>query len=432
MNYTIRTIACTLALALASSAFAGGVEIKLKDGSRWRGEASDRVQVDFMLQGVQVSMTGKMTKVDDMYIVVNGTFAGRAETRTIFRSDIVSMKTLAGGAADASGMVASADAQPAGESPDITDAASTPIDKNDKSPGVFVLPMSGMVGEGFRSEEIEKLAKHCDEYGPGQIIVLEIESGGGLGIEMEKIHYKIAEIRKRHRVVAWIKEAISAAAATASNCNEIYFYTTGTLGAMTGFNGATGVSLKGEELQKWLRAAGDWMESGGRSRYIAEAMIDDVKLLSYDKDPVTGEVTWHNDLSGEHVLSDEKTNLVFTASTAMDSGFADGIADTPEQLAKLLNMPKWREKDDYGRKIAKEWLPLVDRAKQELPLRGARLQYKGMAEGGRAQLGARIRIIRDVIHWWDLCPNVCLLMGVPPKEVLERELEELQRALARM
>jgi ClpP class serine protease len=430
MHSLTRIIALALSMTIAAAASAGQIEIKLKDGSKWRGQANDTVAIEYLLQGAKVAMEGRVTKVDDLYIVVNGTFAGQAAQKPIFKADIVSMKTIST-AADAGDS-----AVPAANPGETTDASSvstgpaTTINVNDKQVGVFMLPMKGMVGEGFRSNEIKKLAEHCDQYGPGQIIVLEIESGGGLGIEMEQIHYTIAEIRKRHRVVAWIKEAISAAAATASNCNEIYFYTTGTLGAMTGFAG--GVSLQGEELQLWLTSAGNWMESGGRSRYIAEAMIDDEKLLSYDRDPVTGEVTWHNDLSGKVVLSDAKTNLVFTATTAMDSGFADGIADTPEQLAKLLNMPKWHEKDDYGRKISKEWLDTVDKAKAEIPLLFARYSYKGAAEGGKAKLGAQITIIKELIRWWDRCPNVCFLSNVPPKKELERQLEEMKRALARM
>jgi hypothetical protein len=163
-------------------------------------------------------------------------------------------------------------------------------------------------------------------------------------------------------------------------------------------------------------------------------MIDDEVLLSYDKDPETGEVTWHNDLSGKVVLSDAKTNLVFTASTAVDSGFADGIADTNAELAALLNLPegKWNEKSDYGRKIAKEWMSLVERAKEEIPLLAARYDYKGAASGARAKIGVQIGIMKDLIRWWDRCPNVCLLSGVPPKEDLERNIEELKRILARM
>jgi ClpP class serine protease len=426
-----RLLAFTLAMVLVLPATAAQVEIRLKDGSRWRGQVNDQVHVEFNMQGVTVSMEGKLTKVEDLYVQVDGTFAGAKSKKTIFKSDIVNMKTLGAGpgtSADGQAAVTSG-ATGEGELPAPADEA-TPIDKN--APGVFFLPLKGMVGEGFRSEEMNALAKHCDKYGPGQIIVIEIESGGGLAIEMERIHYAIKEIRKRHRMVAWIREAISAAAATAMNCDEIYFTSTGTLGAMTMFAG--GVSAKGEELEKWMNQAARIAELGGRSKYIAWAMIDDEALLSYDKDPETGEVTWHNDLSGQVVLSDAKTNLVFNASSAMDCGFADGIADTKDELAALLNLPggKWNEKDDYGRKISKDWLALVEKAKEEIPLQFARYDYKGAASGAKAKIGVQIGIIKDLIRWWDRCPNVCLLSGVPPKPQLERELEELKRIMARM
>ena len=425
MHRMIRTLAVILTFALTASLLAGQVEIKLKDGSRWRGQVNDIVSLSIHSQGVAVPMDGKVVKVEKDYIVVDGTYAGQAMKKTIFKSDIVSMKTTAAATGEVVADGAAAPTEPTTTDPKV------PVAGNNQM-GVFVLPMKGMVGEGFRSEEVIKLAEHCDKYGPGQIIILEIESGGGLAIEMEKIHATIQEVRKRHRVIAWIKEAISAAAATASNCDEIYFYTTGTMGAMTMFNSGTGESVKGEELQKWLASAGRMFESGGRSPYIAYAMIDDEKMLSYDKDPDTGEVTWHNDMSGEFDLSDDKTNLVFTATTATESKFADGVADSHEELAHLLNLPKWHEKDEYGRKISKEWLDLVDKAKEELPLLAARLQYQKAASGDKAFIGNQIRIFQEVLRWWDRCPNVCFLMGVPDRETLERQLEELRRILARM
>ena len=429
-----KLLVCCLALLIASGAFGKTIEIRLKDGSRWRGTETDHVEVRFLQQGVEVPIEGQLTKVTDLYIVVNGTIGGIAGERLIFRADIVAMKTVKPSSGDSANARPSSGASPTERSSSTatgrSSATASSSKSNEQPMGVFVLPLSGMVGEGFRHNEIEAVAREADKYGPGQIIVLIIESGGGLGIEMEQIHFTLAEVRKRHRVVAWIKEAISAAAATASNCHEIYFTTSGSLGAMTGFAG--GVSLKGEELQQWMDAAGRWMESGGRSRYIAHAMIEDQAMLSYDKDPVTGQVTWYNDLSGEFILSRPGENLVFTASTAVHSGFADGIADTEEELAKLLNLPKWHEISDYGRRIAADWQRTVEKAKAEIPLLAARLNYKGAAGGQISFINSQINIFNELIRWWDRCPNVCFLMGVPPKETLERQLAELRRTRSRM
>lgn len=301
--------------------------------------------------------------------------------------------------------------------------------------GVIVLPLSGMVGIEFRHQEIEAVGKEADRIkeltGISPIIVLDIESGGGLVIEMEKIHQTLVEIRKRHRVVAWIREAISAACATALHCHEIYFRTEGNAGAMTMFAGTRAV--QGEELERWLRTAGDWAEYGGRSRYIAEAMIHEPKLLSYDKDPVTGEVTWYNDLSGEFVLSRAGENLSFTVSTALHSGFADGRADTEEELAKLLDLPAWHEVSDFGRRIHKEWNATIERARVEIPrLFGEYQIIQGSSVASNAQkIRQAITLVEELIRWWDRCPNVCEYeFGIPPKDVLERQLRELKKQLA--
>ena len=49
---------------------------------------------------------------------------------------------------------------------------------------MFVLPLEGGVGQEFRHDEIVELTKYIDKnYGPGQTIVLYINSNGGLVLE---------------------------------------------------------------------------------------------------------------------------------------------------------------------------------------------------------------------------------------------------------
>ncbi len=419
-----RTIVAGLVLTLTATLLAGDpVEIRLKNGTRWKGQLSDHVRLTYQpggAQGAAIEVKGKVVIATEFYVKVETDVAGEIRTRTIFKGDILALETLSGDPlADLRKEAPSPPAKGAGNEP----SRSTKL-------GVFVLPLSGMVGLEFRHEEIEKVAEEADKYGSSQIIVLLIDSGGGTG-EMFPIHDTLKEIKKRHRVVAWIREALSAACATAINCEEIYFMTEGTAGAMTGYKGTQ--ALQGDELDEWLRAARKWMEEGERSPYIADAMITAKSLLSYTKDPHTGEVTFFNDLSGERVLSDEKTNLVFTASAAMDCGFADGIADTEEQLAKLLNLPEWHEISDYGRKVAKDWKATVEQASRDIPRLAARLEYKGTGSGDPTEvLATRIRIYEDLIRWVDRCRNCALMNGVPPKDVLEREVKDMRKQLADM
>ena len=430
-NRTYSLMALISILALATLAFAGqAVEIKLKDGSRWRGEVGSVVQMSYLQQSVQVPLEGKLIKVEPLYIVVEGTVAGSTRQVTVFRSDIVSMKTLSEAAGGET-------PQASAETPKTSGEANVPqksqASKADPTqPGVFVLPMEGMVGMTFRHEEVEKLNEYLDKkYPPGQIVILLINSDGGSSPETTKIGTAIQQMRKKHRVIAWINKAISAGCHTAMYCNEIYFMTQGTCGGVTTWNMGTGQAARGEVLEKILAEFVKVAEENGYSKYVALAMKLNQYMCSYDKDPVTGEVTFYGDLSGQYILSDDKSNLCFNASTALHCGFSDGTADTPEELAKLLNLPKWNEVDDYGRKIAKEWQRTCELAQQEIPLALARYGYKNRGSGDAVVvLGTQVQIIEELIGWWNRCYNVCAMSGLPPKEELERELAELKKQLA--
>jgi hypothetical protein len=412
-----------IAAAIATVALAGApVEMRLKDGSRWKGNIEDTVQLTYLHSGVEVERTGRLVKVTDYYITVETTVAGEMRRQTIFKDDIIRMGKADHDQAPAAG---SSIAETANH-----DASEVPLAD---APGVFVLPLKEMVGLYFRHDEMVAIAEEADKYGPGQIIVLVIDSGGGAVTEMEQIHETLTEIKKRHRVVAWIKKAISAACATAMHCNEIYFMTEGTAGAMTAFNGGTGEAWEGEQLDEWMDRAGNWMEANGRSRYIAEAMIHAPILLSYDRDDETGEVTFYNDLSGNTVLSREEENLVFSSSTARHSGFSDGTADTEEELAALLDLPRWYEKSDYGRKIAQEWFDTVEQAQKDVPLLQQRLGYAGSGSGDPVEImGKRIQIYKEFLRWHSRLGETAQYMGLPPEDYLEREIANMRKELAEM
>ncbi len=426
MKSTLSTIlAGSLLLSIATTAVAGAIEIRLQDGSRWTGELLEQIELTYRQRGVEIETTATLVREAEYFITVETDVAGEIHQLTIFKDDIVRLSTI-GAAVDAVMDVKGAEpTRVRGESR----TRSGDYKADSSRPGVFVLPLKGTVGIEFRHEEIEKIAEEADKYGRGQIIVLVIDSGGGLITEMETIHETMITIKKRHRLVAWVKKAISAACATAMHCDEIYFMTNGTAGAMTAFKGTK--SWSGDELELWLTNAGDWMESGGRSRYIAEAMIHNSKLLSYDKDADTGEVTFYNDLSGETILSRTSENLVFTASNALDCGFSDGTASNEQELAELLDLGEWYEISDYGRRIAKDWQDLVKRGQHELRLLQERLSYAGTGSGDPVEiLGNRIKIYEKFLRWKDRCPPCT--MGMPPKEDLKRQISEMRRDLANM
>ena len=417
-------IGALLLAILTPVASAQNVQIRLSDGSTWRGEIGQTIEVTFMERGVERSMRGALQTVENLYIIVKGKLDLQQQEKTIFRGDLRSIRI----AADTEREARDRDARER-ESTRPRDRQQQPAEDYD-GPGVIVLPLTGPVGINIRHQEIEAVGKKADEIGPGQTIILDIETGGGLVTEMEQIARVIQDIKRRHRVIAWIREAISAGCATAIQCEEIYFRTMGTAGSMTAFAGTQ--SWQGAELQMWMRRAGEWMQEGGRDPRIAHAMIHAPVELSYDKNEATGEVTFYSDLRGRYILSRAGDNLTFTSDNAVHSGFANGVADTKEELAKLLDMPRWHEVTDYGRRIHAEYIQLVERAEADLDIRLQRLRYEGAGTGDQlVVLQRRLQNLRALRRWHDRAPNVAQT-STWPAEQLDEMIRELERQIRRM
>ena len=418
MKYSpLRIFACCFALAIVATALAApSIEIRLKNGSAWRGELNDFVQVKFVEQNVEIQLTGRLVDATKYYIKIDGELG----MKTIFNGDIRSMRTV-----EANDAVEVTPGQKRGP-----DSAAVKETVDDDAPGVFVLPLKGQVGLEFRHDEIKMIGEEADKYGPGQIIVLIINSNGGLVSESELITETIWDLKKRHRVVAWIEKAVSAGCSTAMACDEIYMTTEGTAGSVTTITGNQ-QHVPEDEVQEMIAFFVRIAEEAGRSEHIARAMKLRKFLCSYDKDAQTGEVAFYGDLSGEFVLSDAESNLCFNSSNALHCGFSDGTADTQEDLAKLLDLPRWHEKSDYGRRIAKKWRDTAEKANEEIPRLIARRSYWKTSGSAEERIGALIQINLELIRWIDRAPNVAR-GKLPPKEFLEREVKELRKQLADM
>jgi len=432
----ISFVVLTLCL-LVSAASAQSVNITLKDGSRWRGQVNDTVAVTLLERGVENKYEGTIVRAGDRFITIETMISGASRQKTIFFGDIVTISEL-GAAQEAPRAEAAAPkgnaAKPAAPAtnPDLSskDASASKPAALGRPTGVFYLPLDGGVGDEIRHEEIEMIGKEADKYGPGQIIVLMINTNGGLVLESELIDETIQKIQKNHRVVAWVKKSISAGCSLAMACSEIYFMTEGTAGSVTTVNGSG--SLPEEQVISHIEALVETAKRNGYSEHIARAMKLNKYMCSYDKDPVTGDVTWYGDMSGEFILSDDKSNLCFNSSNAYHCGFAKGIADTEADLARLLDLPEWKEVNDYGRKIAKRWVDTVERAKEEIPKLFARRQYAGTAGDAVERIGKLIRIDEELLRWIDRAPNVALYTYGLQKEPIEREIAEYRKRLADM
>jgi hypothetical protein len=273
---------------------------------------------------------------------------------------------------------------------------------------VFILPMKGMVGAGLRHEEMEKVEKEADKFGPGQIIVLRINSGGGDVTEGDRIVRTLSRIRDKHRLVAWLEEAISGAAFTAFNCREIYFLRVGTMGSITKFSGdGSGgqKSAEGRDLEAWIERVAEVAAAGGHDPQVARAMVYSPIIVSYTKDPKTGKVTFYPDKTGEVILSDEKDNLTFNADSAMACGYINGVADTDEELFKAMQLvPGTFVVNDFGKRTGEGWDRTIEKAKKE---RADITQDLGLLRGGDAKaMQKKIALYQRMQDLWRKAPPV--------------------------
>jgi hypothetical protein len=176
------------------------------------------------------------------------------------------------------------------------------------------------------------------------VVILRINSGGGALAEIEPLIEVIEdEIKPEYRVAAWIESAISAAAMTASICEEIYFMSEGNLGAATGFRqtGSGAEAMGGRELEEVLKIMEGVSDRGQKNPLVMRAMQVPTNLSAdFTSD---GRVVWRNDLEGEHIVATENDILTFDSQTAVKYQYARGVADTKDELMRMMGYSDWVE-----------------------------------------------------------------------------------------
>jgi len=422
MRTSIYTMLIALVIAI-SSVHAEPVQLTLDNGKVWQGEIGQTVIVEYEDRGKRNTIEGELSRATDDYIVVAGEF--------IFIDSIIGLRPDNEiPATDIENVDEDESEATSTESTNTkTEEATTP---GDLPRGVFLLPMEQMVGTYFRPQEIRELVAHIDKnYGPGQIIVLEIDSGGGSVRKWSEIRDVVFEARKKHRIVAWITRAISGAAATGFVCDENYYKTTGELGSITMYSGHIDNVSPDWQLEGWIDELEGVLAKTSRTPLVAGCMVRSRHAFSYDVDKETGEITYYDDTSGEFVLSDRTTNLTMGSAEALHSGLSDGTADTKEELAALLDLDEWVELDPYGVDIANEWWDTLKEFEELFP--ELRREFQGDVEGNtpRARINNQIKAGQEMLKWVKKLGPTGEMMGLDEGNIdrIKRAIENLKHQL---
>jgi membrane-bound ClpP family serine protease len=293
--------------------------------------------------------------------------------------------------------------------------------------------MEGSVGETMRATELKVLVEYIDEnYGPGQVIILKVDSGGGYGDTWSDIKDVIFKVRENHRVIAWIESAISAAAMTVYCCDEMYYTSMGEVGSCTGYRGSPTNPLSPAGQQIMIHEMEKVLARSSRTPYLAACMFRLDKWLTYDKDPLTGEITYYDTVGGEgeYPLS-TGNNITLTANQALKSGLCDGIANTEEELITLLQLEN-AEINLYGVELFDNW------KKSFLEFQDTSQELYTIFQNGdpsadteKKQITSQIKAGEKLLKWSKKLGEVARYSGLDEDRVkmLKRTILDLRRQL---
>ncbi|MAY74195.1 MAG: hypothetical protein CMJ31_05595 [Phycisphaerae bacterium] len=251
-----------------------------------------------------------------------------------------------------------------------------------------VISLEGTVGIQMTAQKlrdlIPQLEKDLGTDGTG-IVVFKINSGGGLLLEIDRLHKVIVEEYKpRFQVCSWIESAISAAAMTSHVIENIYFKPEGNYGACTGWSGAL-QAVKGYGYESVLYQMEIASDQGGYDQRIMRAMQghpDESHFgaawpLSCTIDE-RGNVTWFQSADdGEMVVNPVGEVLTLNSEVAKRVGFSKGTARTLDDLTELLG---YDEIDWVGKSFEGRIYP-VSKAEEEM------IKFREVVTEDEARLG---------------------------------------------
>ncbi len=243
--------------------------------------------------------------------------------------------------------------KPAAGEAATTTSPTAPASKREKKPGDptrvavlnFGLPLNApdrpedTVGIQVNAAAWEHVIPMLEADGT-DVVVVRIASGGGMLLELSKFNDLFEkEYKSRFRTVAWPEYAISAACMSPWVLEEVYFFRRGRYGGNVGFSGA-GNAMKGFGLEQVLAYMEGVSAKGKKDPKIMRAMQMEAPL-SCTIDPVTGQVEWFQDESGDIIVNAKGRVLTFTSEMATRTKFAKGVADNIEELMEVMGIAEY-------------------------------------------------------------------------------------------
>ncbi len=243
---------------------------------------------------------------------------------------------------------------------------------NDQSvKSLYIVPMGGQFGTDVRAEVYKPVLDDIRKNKPS-VVVLTIDSADSFPPELmfptsydipktdpalergmldfenyrELVHMFRDELAEYPQIV-WIRNSDGISATIAMAWNQMYMTPKARFGGMITVLEQSHAGqwadkdVRAKMMAAWLGIAKSFLEKGGYSLALADAMLNPEKTLSGSWKG--REVEWRLDSSGEYLVDDsEKRTVNFVAKTAEDLCISKGTAEDLDDLALLLGFREYR------------------------------------------------------------------------------------------
>lgn len=314
-------------------------------------------------------VTGVITDEKPEFVWVQVKFGEMKKPRLVNRADI---KEIIREKPAADAQAAATDAA----KPASTDSVSAPRDgkKDDTRPAlntgaarVAIITMEEMVGPFMNADAFKHSLTLIPKDEKPDIVVMRINSGGGALFEVPKLMDLIQkDLEPNYRTVAWIESAISAAAMTALNMEEIYMMKRGNIGGATGYRmiGGKAEAISGEGLENVIKMGEQIAKNGRYDPLVIRAMQEFMPLsANIDAD---GRVTWQADDKGQFLVNRADRILTLNAADALKFRISKGTADTLPELMSLMGVQEYVVVGDKAAEYMVDFRSNVQKAQNEL------------------------------------------------------------------
>jgi hypothetical protein len=212
----------------------------------------------------------------------------------------------------------------------------------------------------------------------------------------------------------------------------MYYTSLGEVGSCTGYQGSPTNPLSPAGQQVMIDEMEKVLARSSRTPYLAACMFRLHRWLTYDKDPITGEITYYDTVGGEGEFQlSTGNNITLSANQAFDAGLSDGIANTEDELLALLHLED-AEINRHGEELFHSWKKSVQEFKDTINEVYVLFQYGDQrANTEKKMINSQIKAGEKLLKWSKKLGEVALYNGLDEERVkmIERQILDLRRAL---